>query len=92
MKPGALQAASGAAVGSRSAILELPGNMAGPFFSEKLDFGRNFGPQWILKGVAKATFWSIMFEKTRKRRSRNGSRKNMNFRWIFDAKMGALHM
>jgi len=92
MRSAAIRAASRATVGSRSAILELPGNMAGPFFSEKLNFGRHFGPQWILKGVAKATFWSIMFEKTRKRRSRNGSRKNMNFRWIFDAKMGALDM
>jgi hypothetical protein len=58
----------------------------------KARVGSHFGPQWILQGVAKATFWSIMFEKTRKRRSRNGSRKNMNVRWIFDAKMRALHM
>ena len=62
------------------------------FWRHLADFGRHFGPQWILKEVAKATFWSIMFEKMRKRRSRNGSRKNMNSRWIFEAKMGALHM
>jgi hypothetical protein len=58
LRPGALEAATGAAVGSRSAILELPGNMAGPFFPEKLDFGVPLGFQMGTEGVRKSYFFA----------------------------------
>ena len=38
------------------------------FLRHLSDFGRHFGPQWILKGVAKTTFfWSIMLNKNEKK-------------------------
>ena len=36
-------------------------------FEKKCDFGRHFGPQWILKGVRTSRFWGIMLEKIEKK-------------------------
>ena len=62
----------------------------GDVFSNNLDFECHFGSQWIWEGGQQTVLLVIMLKKTRKRGSRNASRKNKKFIWILDAKMRGL--
>ena len=88
MKSAALLAASWATVGSRNGKGRAPEHQNDSLFFENVRF---WAPCWApvdSEGGPKNTFLVIMLGKTRKMRSRSGSRKNMKFKRKSDAKLG----